>query len=135
MKRGAGPLQGNSTIEIGDESSNMTENQIENSEGGIQIQDEVDQKGDDVTGPLDNANTRGEQDGILTPSINSKNQNKTQVSIMNYVKKTDRGDTNVTMKKTQPQLVVDENLFDTANNINLLRDMRGECVIKNMSKK
>ena len=129
MKRGAGPLQGNSTIVIEDESTSRIENQPENLEGYSQLPNEGDRNKEGGTGPLDHTNTFGEQDGMVASS-SSKKPNKTQLSITQFVKKVDRGDTRDRVGETQPRLVV-ENLYDTANNVNMLRDMRGDCVVRN----
>ena len=69
----------------------------------------------------------GKQDGMISAGGN-KIPNKMQLSMMKFVKKIDRGDTMSVVSETQPQLV--ENLYDTASNVNVLRELRGNCVVR-----
>ena len=48
---------------------------------------------------------------------------------MQFVKKIERGDTINVVGETQPHLV--ENLYDTASNVSILRELRGNCVVRN----
>ena len=126
VKRGTGPLQGNSTIMMENQPTSSTENV-----GGYsQLPNGGDQDEECGTGPLDHNNTLGEQDGMVASSSNKK-PSKTQLSMTKFVKKVDRGDTRDRLEETQPQPVV-ENLYDTTNNVIMLRDMRGDCVVRNM---
>ena len=69
----------------------------------------------------------GKQDGMISAGGN-KIPNKMQLSMMKFVKKIDRGDTMSVVSEAQPQLV--ENLYDIASNVNVLRELRGNCVVR-----
>ena len=95
MKRGTGPLQGNSTIMMENQPTSSTENV-----GGYsQLPNGGEQDEECGTGPLDHNNTLGEQDSMVAASSNKK-PSKNQLSMTKFVKKVDRGDTRDRLEET-----------------------------------
>ena len=90
----------------------------------------LDQRSEGGTGPLVGTSNNEEDDSLNMRGNNNQNKKKTQLSITKFTTRiVERGDTTA-LKEEGGDTENVGNLYDTANNVRLLREMRGDCVIR-----